>query len=120
MESAYMAISRIIVGRGEEMDCLIYRISCMFGYVSKCNALDVAVVYVYLDFISVKRHGMIDFTLCMYSVYMRDGIKYYKYEEVSTWTVWVWVGIEKACFRCRGIMILDFISMKRHQIMCFT
>src|SRR6218665_327451 len=25
---------------------------------------------------------MIDFTLCMYSVYMRDGIKYYKYEEV--------------------------------------
>ena len=67
--------------------------------------------------ISVKRHGMIDFTLRMYSVYMRDGIKYYKYEEVNTWTVWVWIGIEMGC---RGIMILDFISMKRHQIMCFT
>jgi len=37
------------------MDCLSYRISCMFGYVSKCNALDVAVVYVYLDFISMMR-----------------------------------------------------------------
>src|SRR6218665_1135720 len=61
--------------------------------------------------ISVKRHGMIDFTLCMYSVYMRDGFKYYKYEEVSTGTVWVCVGIEMACFRCRGIMILDFISV---------
>jgi len=56
----------------------------------------------------------------MYSVYMQDGFKYYKYEEVSTWTVWVWVGIEMACFRCRGIMILDFISMKRHQIVGST
>jgi len=37
------------------MDCLSYRISCMFGYVSKCIALDVAVVYVYLDFISMMR-----------------------------------------------------------------
>src|SRR6218665_1494427 len=34
---------------------------------------------------------MIDFTLCMYSVYMRDVIKYYQYEEVSIWTVWVWI-----------------------------
>ena len=58
---------------------------------------------------------MIDFTLCMYSVYMRDGIKYYKYEEVSTWTVWV--GIEMVC---RDIMILDFRSMKRHQIVGST
>ena len=33
----------------------------------------------------------------LYSVYMRYGIKYYKYEEVSTWTVWVWVGIEMPC-----------------------
>ena len=55
---------------------------------------------------------MIDFTLCMCSVYMRDGIKYYKYEEVSTWTVCVWVG--------RDIMILDFRSMKRHQIVDST
>ena len=37
------------------MDCSSYRISGMFGYVSKGNALDVAVVYVYLDFISMKR-----------------------------------------------------------------
>jgi len=37
------------------MDCLSYSISCMFGYVSKCNALDVTVAYVYLDFISTKR-----------------------------------------------------------------
>ena len=44
------------------MDCLSYRISRMFGYVSKCNALDVAVAYVYLDFISMKRHGMVEFT----------------------------------------------------------
>jgi len=39
------------------MNCLryVYRISCRFGEVSKWHALDVAAVYLHLDFISMKR-----------------------------------------------------------------
>ena len=33
---------------------------------------------------------------------MRGDFAYYKQEVLNKWTVWVWVGIEMACFRCRG------------------
>src|SRR6218665_2932755 len=44
---------------------------------------------------------------------MRADLAYYKWEVLNKWTVWVWVGIEMACFRCRGIMIFFFISTIR-------